>query len=195
VRERRILLGRRRGRAGFRCPDRTRRLRTRSRVCTPSAIASWPAPTGGCLPCARGPGPCCAGWPSRLSRVSGNGGISQVPGQTLARAPRPSTPEEPRCQASSAPRCCRRFSPKHRIPRCGLFRGSIPRPASLAVYASRLDYSSPRKTRSSAGGQPLPGGALTRWVHYRRFRDGYVIGPPSPSFSWRKGRSPPLNES
>lgn len=60
--------------------------------------------------------------------VGGDYGISQVPGRTLARAPRSSTPEESPRQAVAARRCCRHSVPgERRLPRCGLFRGSIPR--------------------------------------------------------------------
>jgi hypothetical protein len=102
--------------------------------------------------------------------ADGDDEVSRVPGEPSRACPalrprrdRCARPSGSRPYPCSQRRCLPRI-PRRRLPRLGLSRGSITRPArSLSTTRSR---GRPRTTQDSvpAGGPPWPGGSRTRWV-------------------------------
>ena len=100
----------------------------------------------------------------------------------FARMPRSKTPARPRCLAFSAPQCCRSELRELRPHATNYFRGSITRPTSLAVYASRPSVARWRARLASGcwlgfAGRAHPAG-LIRKVSLAEL-------PPCPGLSWR----------
>jgi hypothetical protein len=73
-----------------------------------------------------GPGPCSSPVGPAGYVVSGDDGISQVPGRTLASAPRPPSPEGPPCLASCGTSVLPLRIRSLRLPRSDDFRASFP---------------------------------------------------------------------
>jgi hypothetical protein len=83
------------------------------------------------------------------------------------------------------------FSPKN----TGFLYVAVSRFAIAARFARCLRFAVritplPRKTRFSAGGQPLPGGPLTHRVHSRKVSRWLHHRSSSPRLSWRNGDKP-----
>jgi hypothetical protein len=83
--------------------------------------------------------------PYRLSRTEMTGSPRFL-GRPLCMPCSHQTPAGPSRQAIRRSRCCLPLLTRRRLPR-SRFRGSITRPASLAVYASQRRLPEPRKTR------------------------------------------------
>jgi hypothetical protein len=112
--------------------------------------------------------------PCARATASDPGGTS-VPshcGTAVLPSPRPRGAPAPSTRAVS------RFNPAARYARCLRFAGWI---APV-----------PRKTRSSAGGQPLPGGCLTHWVHSRQVSRCLRHRSSHPRLGLAQGAEPPL---
>jgi hypothetical protein len=128
-----------------------------------------------------------AGRPTGVASHGGDG-ASQVPGWTLVRAPRSQTPGGSRRQAISAPRCRRANRNRAGSSAC-TFRGSISRHAHSLSTLRRTRSPAPTQDSLPAGGQPVPGRALTCWAHFGRFQVSLHCLPPSPGLTWRTTNS------
>ena len=103
------------------------------------------------------------------SSVSGDGRISQVPGEPQCERAPVCDPGGTSAPGIAALRCGLPCGKRRRLPRRVPFRGSITRPThSLCTLRSR---GHPRTTQHSvpAGCQPLPGRSATCWVPSRGF--------------------------
>jgi len=146
------------------------------------------APTGGRTPDAREPGPLLPVALPALCR--GDNGVSQVPGRTLARLP---SLLRPRGNLGAWPdtalRCSLRLLDGVRPSQSDVFRGSITRPSRSLFTLRSAGRPAPRKTRYRLVASLCRAGLSPAGFAIEGFRSGYVIRPPSPSFTWRNQNS------